>query len=74
MNGCLFARLRLAKADDALALGPLTALLEQLDALEALEDVALLLVAATGGVERGMEGHDALCWLLKVENLKKPMR
>jgi hypothetical protein len=49
----LFLRLGFAEADDALAFLPLTALLEQLDALEAFEDIPLDLETA-GGLETRM--------------------
>jgi hypothetical protein len=47
----------LAETLDAIARFPLAALLEQGDALEALEDIAFYDDAAAGGLETGMLGH-----------------
>ena len=49
--------LGLAETGDAIASFPLTALLEQVDALEALQDVAFDDETAAGGLETGMLGH-----------------
>jgi hypothetical protein len=49
--------LGLAETLDAVAVLPLAALLEESDALEALEDIAFDDDATAGGFETGMLGH-----------------
>jgi hypothetical protein len=43
--------LRFAQTDNALAIFPLTALAQQINALEALENRAVFFAATTGGLE-----------------------
>ena len=49
-SGLIFG-LRFFEADDAIAIFPLSTFAEQIDALEAFENCAILFTAAAGGLE-----------------------
>lgn len=53
----LFFRLGFSQADDAIAVFPLAAFAEQFNALEALEDGAVLFTPAAEGLETIVLGH-----------------
>lgn len=63
----LFFWLGLLEADDAVTVFPLTALLEQVDTLEAFQDCAILFTATAGGLKAVVLGHDAIWFKMKAE-------